>query len=486
MAVQRKFKLASTLSQGQTDAGKQMLQQRHSRNGPAGAHVADTLFLQRYDQVELRLSGGCPVTVVVVIMLKDQARYGFDVEEAYLVEPVGDNKCLLDRLPRNSKLIRKRAAVVYWLVRHRPTTAKAVPHWVLWPVNRNSVMTPSRSTTIPVLSVQQLNLRPEQLRQRANIKTLTDDDGRYHLPLGAMQQSLERGTRGDGRRVPSRFAHAPGTTKPTHARHSGLAVWNDEESLNTPLEILKLANVRQPLTISHESQLEINQEQIRRREIQKRPPSPSKAESQTFEPVVNWLRISPKSSIVVDVGLPNGHTCQMMAVVILANPGSPIVGTGGIVYELFMQRVDGDEDDVFAYVPVRIGGYRVKYWLCVYADMLGTKVIGTPDVVSHNELVDSSRRDEDSPVRLCEYKVAKVSMQHGVSPAGVTIEKVETPTLIDDGDPSQKQTMQSLSVPGLKIQPVSTYRFKSRLPVIHARVRRPVYGALEVISSQDL
>ena len=127
-----------------------------------------------------------------------------------------------------------------------------------------------------------------------------------------------------------------------------------------------------------------------------------------------WLALKTGARIAVQVNVtkPNGDPITNIALfarIIAQAKKSAIINSLGTVYVLDVLDARGNEDDIFAFPPRRIGRRKIRYWLCVYDDLFDTKIIATSESVTHDELV-RNLKTSDGSLRLAEYAVSDVRL----------------------------------------------------------------------------
>ena len=88
---------------------------------------------------------------------------------------------------------------------------------------------------------------------------------------------------------------------------------------------------------------------------------------------------------------------------------SAIINGLGVVYEIDPDVVVGDPADVETYAPVYIGRRKLKYWVCIYDDLVDNKVIITPATIQHSDAVLDLGAGGRGRERLAEYLVTNLA-----------------------------------------------------------------------------
>ncbi|HEY9760552.1 MAG TPA: hypothetical protein V6C97_35660, partial [Oculatellaceae cyanobacterium] len=122
-----------------------------------------------------------------------------------------------------------------------------------------------------------------------------------------------------------------------------------------------------------------------------------------------WLafKTGDKLAVMVSVTRPNGDhitSTVLFATVLAKVPHSPLTNLLGTVYALNVTSDRGNEDDIFAFTPMRIGRRKIRYWLCIYDDLYDSKIIASSESVTHDELTKNLKIGDGS-LRLAEYAV---------------------------------------------------------------------------------
>lgn len=128
-----------------------------------------------------------------------------------------------------------------------------------------------------------------------------------------------------------------------------------------------------------------------------------------------WLVLPVNSVVMVRVDITNeeGETMAqtvLKARVLQRHERSVAVNGLGIVYELEVSKISGDEVDIQTFTPMFIGRRRIKYWLCVYYDLDGCKVIATSSLVTYPEFESDMALGSEQLLRLAEYPVGEIKL----------------------------------------------------------------------------
>lgn len=125
-----------------------------------------------------------------------------------------------------------------------------------------------------------------------------------------------------------------------------------------------------------------------------------------------WLDLAVNNRIAIQIKItkPNGDfitTTIVKGTITEKWTRSPLMNGMGVVYIVSPQSVVGDKTDVFAFTPIKVGHRSLRYWLCVYDDLLDTKVMITSATIGHERFVKNTKSGENS-FKLAEYAVEDV------------------------------------------------------------------------------
>lgn len=89
---------------------------------------------------------------------------------------------------------------------------------------------------------------------------------------------------------------------------------------------------------------------------------------------------------------------------------SPVLNGLGTVYQVDVDATIGDPVDIQTYTPMYVGRRKVRYWLCVYHDLMENKVILTADTVEYQEFILDVGPGGNGNTRLAEYLVDNIKL----------------------------------------------------------------------------
>lgn len=366
-------------------------------NGPVLNPAMDLLELQANNTIKLiprtPLCKPEPLLARVVHVLMQPA--GADVERAYWLDWLKPDRLCLQFFDKSLNV-----AIGYWLMKSRRDSEGRV-NWELRAAPYNNIMNLYGGERIPVSLVEKVEI-------------IQAGDGGNNTQTG----------------VDSRRAILDGYRQ----RATGLFGWNDPDLIKPDLRLIRSRDpssgrVQTKVQLSTGESYYIDQENMERIRLQQDILAKRKPDLVRMLPGGSFsglgIRTPPESeyrrewrtlkqgdyvAVQVNVTKPTGD--QITTLVLFGRvearvSSSPLINGLGTVYALDVSNVKGNEDDVFAFAPVRIGRRKIRYWLCVYDDLYDTKVIATSDAVSHDELVQNLQSG-DGTMRLAEYAVEDI------------------------------------------------------------------------------
>ena len=361
---------------------------------PVRNPVMDALVLAKDNTIKITpetpLCKAEPLLARVAHVLFDSPNQ--DIQQAYWLEFFSQDLCL--------NLIDKatNTPIGYWLMKYKPDRDGLV-RWALRGAPYNNIMQLYKSEEIPVSIVEKVEI----------VEAPADP-----------RRSMLNGYR---------------------ERMSGMVGWNDPDLVKPDLRLIRTRDpnsgrVKTKVQLSTGETYYIDKENVERIRLQNEILSKRKPELVRSLPGAAFagmgIRTPPESeyrrewsslkqgdhiAVQVSVTKPNGDlitTTVLVAKITARVQKSPLINALGTVYALEVVSAKGNEDDVFAFTPLRIGRRKIRYWLCVYDDLYDTKIIATSDAVHHDELVQNLKVG-DGTLRLAEYAVddIKLSNEYG-------------------------------------------------------------------------
>lgn len=157
-----------------------------------------------------------------------------------------------------------------------------------------------------------------------------------------------------------------------------------------------------------------------------------------------WRAFPKQTSLSIRVDITDEHGTYLTSIVMKSiiherYENSPVLGNLGVLYELEIIEILGDDKDIYMFTPKQIGDRVIKYWLGIYYDLFDNKIVATSELVDHRQLSAIDGKDNI----LAEYAVGdvkKIELTKSTAPFIASVEmKSEPKPLLENGTEDTKK-----------------------------------------------